>query len=204
VNATTSPPPPTAPDRPSALSTPPQVPAGDSCPLCGAPLRAEQEWCLRCGAAARTRLAAAPNWKAPTAALAVVIALSLGVLAAALVKLAGDSSSSGAAATTIVTTAPAGSTPASPPPAAAVPGANSSTPTTPGATGPDAGTPRTNAPAASSPGSSGSRSPGQKQTGKVPPNLGGATGTKGTGILSAKQRRELRELRVRLPRRGTK
>jgi predicted nucleic acid-binding Zn ribbon protein len=59
------------------------------CPLCGAPLKPEQSWCLRCGAAARTRLAAQPKWKALVVALVVVVVLSLGVLAAALVKLAG-------------------------------------------------------------------------------------------------------------------
>jgi predicted amidophosphoribosyltransferase len=59
------------------------------CPLCSAPLRAEQSWCLRCGAAARTRLAAQPKWKGLVAALLLVVVLSLCVLAAALVKLAG-------------------------------------------------------------------------------------------------------------------
>jgi hypothetical protein len=79
---------------------------GETCPLCGAPLHPEQEWCLRCGAAARTRLAASPNWKTPIAVIAAVIALSLGVLAAALVKLAGGSSTTPAAITTTVTTVP--------------------------------------------------------------------------------------------------
>jgi predicted amidophosphoribosyltransferase len=59
------------------------------CPLCGAPLAEEQSWCLRCGAAARTRLAAQPKWKGLVIALVLVVVLSLGVLAAALVKLAG-------------------------------------------------------------------------------------------------------------------
>jgi predicted amidophosphoribosyltransferase len=59
------------------------------CPLCSAPLREEQSWCLRCGAAARTRLAAQPKWKALVVALVLVVVLSLAVLAAALVKLAG-------------------------------------------------------------------------------------------------------------------
>ena len=80
-----------------------QRPAGtDACPLCGTPLSPEQDWCLRCGAAARTRLAATPNWKAPIAVIAVVAVLALGVLAAALVKLSGDSSSSPAPITTTV------------------------------------------------------------------------------------------------------
>jgi predicted nucleic acid-binding Zn ribbon protein len=59
------------------------------CPLCGAPLSPEQSWCLRCGAAARTRLAAQPKWKALVVALVLVVVVSLGVLAAALVTLAG-------------------------------------------------------------------------------------------------------------------
>jgi predicted amidophosphoribosyltransferase len=59
------------------------------CPLCQAPLRPEQSWCLHCGAAARTRLAAQPKWKALVVALLLVVVLSLGVLAVALVKLAG-------------------------------------------------------------------------------------------------------------------
>ncbi|HTA96110.1 MAG TPA: hypothetical protein VK730_00530 [Solirubrobacteraceae bacterium] len=59
------------------------------CPLCQTPLRPDQNWCLRCGAAARTRLAAQPKWKALVVALLLVVVLSLGVLAAALVKLAG-------------------------------------------------------------------------------------------------------------------
>jgi hypothetical protein len=52
-------------------------------------LSPEQSWCLRCGAAARTRLAAQPKWKALVVALLLVVVLSLGILAAALVKLAG-------------------------------------------------------------------------------------------------------------------
>jgi predicted nucleic acid-binding Zn ribbon protein len=70
---------------PARAATPPQ----ETCPLCGAPLEPEQSWCLRCGAAARTRLAAQPKWKALVVVLVAVVVLSLGVLAAALVKLAG-------------------------------------------------------------------------------------------------------------------
>ncbi|MFZ1153595.1 MAG: hypothetical protein WAN93_01680 [Solirubrobacteraceae bacterium] len=61
----------------------------EMCPLCGTPLQAEQSWCLHCGAAARTRLAAQPKWKALVVAMVAVVVLSLGVLAAALVTLAG-------------------------------------------------------------------------------------------------------------------
>jgi predicted amidophosphoribosyltransferase len=71
-----------APVQPGALPR-------EVCPLCGEVLRPEQSWCLRCGAAARTRLAAQPKWRALVVALLLVVVLSLAVLAAALVKLAG-------------------------------------------------------------------------------------------------------------------
>jgi hypothetical protein len=69
--------------------TRPAAPA-EACPLCRAPLLPEQEWCLQCGAAARTRLAASPNWRAPVIALVILVVLALAVLAIALVKLAGS------------------------------------------------------------------------------------------------------------------
>jgi hypothetical protein len=65
------------------------VPAVERCPLCEAPLGAEQEWCLNCGAAARTRLAATPGWRFPVILLGTVMVLALGALVAALVYLAG-------------------------------------------------------------------------------------------------------------------
>jgi hypothetical protein len=80
-----------------------------ACPLCGAPLDPRQEWCLSCGAAARTRLAAPTNWRAPIVAIAVIATLALGVLAAALVKLSGGTSTTTALAPvtrTITTTTP--------------------------------------------------------------------------------------------------
>lgn len=76
-----TPPPPTV--APGAAP----APVDASCPLCGTPLDPAQEWCLTCGAAARTRLAAPTNWKGPVLTIAVIAALALGVLAAALVKL---------------------------------------------------------------------------------------------------------------------
>jgi hypothetical protein len=127
----------------------PGTAGGETCPLCGAPLHPEQEWCLRCGAAARTRLAASSSWKAPIIALAVVATLSLGVLAAALVKLAVDSSS-----TTNVTRTIAGA-----PASVTSPGTAAPTPapgaTTPGATTPGAATPGAAAPGAATPGAGG-------------------------------------------------
>ena len=71
------------------MQTPTTGVPDEMCPLCGAQLKPEQSWCLRCGAAARTRLAAQPKWKALAIVLVTVVVVSLGVLAAALVKLAG-------------------------------------------------------------------------------------------------------------------
>jgi len=116
------------PGRPPAPSRPAVT---EACPLCGAPLDPRQDWCLSCGAAARTRLAATPNWKAPVASIALVAVLALGVLAAALVKLAGGSGSGATPATTTVTTTPGAS--AQTTPTTVTPGVPTTTPTTPGA-----------------------------------------------------------------------
>jgi hypothetical protein len=108
-------------------AAPGTAPIAERCPLCGTPLAPDQEWCLRCGAAARTRLAAAPNWRVPLATMAVLAALALGVLAAALVKLAADSGPTPPASTSVVTSTVAATTST---PLTTVPGATSSTPTT--------------------------------------------------------------------------
>ncbi len=97
----------------------------EACPLCGSPLQTDQDWCLYCGAAAHTRLSATPNWKAPLAVAIVVAALLLGVLAAALVKLARGPGPAPPAATTVITAPSAAGT------------------TTPGTTTPGATTPAT-------------------------------------------------------------
>jgi hypothetical protein len=114
------------------------TPGDEACPLCGAALESEQEWCLRCGAAARTRLAASSRWKASIIALAVVATLSLGVLVAALVKLAVDSSSTTTVTRHMVAGPASVTSPgtAAPAPSATTPGA-----TTPGATTPGAASP---------------------------------------------------------------
>jgi hypothetical protein len=137
--------------------------AGEACPLCGAPLHPEQEWCLRCGAAARTRLAASPNWRAPLLGAVIVAVLSLGVLAAALVKLAGDSGPGPPAATTTVTTA--ATTPALPAVAPTTPAASTAVPA-PGTPTPTATTPSTPAQGATQPGKS-SATPGKTGSSKV-------------------------------------
>jgi hypothetical protein len=105
----------------------------DPCPLCGAPLHPDQDWCLRCGAAARTRLVASSSWKGPIIAVAVVAALALAVLAAALVKLAGNSGSTSTVVVVATSTAGQGSvtSPATPAPAATPPAASTPTASTP-------------------------------------------------------------------------
>lgn len=67
----------------------PPVAMVEWCPLCGSTLLGEQDWCLHCGAAARTRLAATPRWRAPVITVAIVLMVSLAILIASLVKLIG-------------------------------------------------------------------------------------------------------------------
>lgn len=61
-----------------------------SCPRCSSPIAPDQDWCLECGAPARTRLAQTPNWQLPTAAIAAIVALAGALLAFAFVKLTSD------------------------------------------------------------------------------------------------------------------
>jgi FKBP-type peptidyl-prolyl cis-trans isomerase len=114
--------------------------APDACPLCGAPLDPEQEWCLRCGAAARTRLAMSSNWKAPVIAVATIAALSLGVLAAALVVLIGNFGGSTSTVTTTASSVTVGAGATTPTAAATTPTAATGAATTPAATTPAAAT----------------------------------------------------------------
>jgi hypothetical protein len=78
-----------------------------ACPLCGFALAEEQDWCLRCGAAARTRVASTPRWQPPLVLLLVLAALCLAVLAGALVKLARGAGPTPAPITTTITAASA-------------------------------------------------------------------------------------------------
>jgi hypothetical protein len=190
-----APPPPAGAQAPASPSPP--AAHGETCPLCGAPLHPEQEWCLRCGAAARTRLAASPNWKGFTATLAVVVALSLGVLAAALVKLAAGDSTPPATTRTVTVAA------------AATPASTASTPTTglpaSGATGASTpGAATTPASAATTPGSAAATSAPTGTTGTTP----GATNTtkakrKAKGFGLGKTVEELLRKRKLLPSTGT-
>jgi hypothetical protein len=105
--------------------------------LCGATLHPDQDWCLHCGCAARTRLAPTPNWRVPIAAIGAVIVLSLGVLAAALIDLAGSSSPTKIQVTRVVTTAASVTSPGTATTTPA-PGASTLVTTTPSASTPGA------------------------------------------------------------------
>ena len=196
---------PSPPAEGSNPPTPPRAPSGEVCPLCSAPLHPAQEWCLHCGAAARTRLAASPKWKSLISALAVVAVLALGVLAAALVELAGGSGSAAPAVTRTVTTAAALTpTQASTAPSSVLPGAAGAGTSTLGAGRLGAGkvgtrTPGTGKLGTSTPGtgSLGTSTPGTGKAGTSTPSTG-KVGTS-TGTLDAKTREEIaRGVRERL------
>jgi hypothetical protein len=69
-----------------APSAPP-APGTIACPRCRVPIGPDQEWCLHCGAPARTRLVPTPNWRAPLLLLALVATLAGIALAVAFVQL---------------------------------------------------------------------------------------------------------------------
>lgn len=66
------------------------APAPSLCPRCRTPLQPDQDWCLNCGTAARTAIAATPNWKRPIAVLAVVAVMFLAACAWAFVELTNN------------------------------------------------------------------------------------------------------------------
>jgi ribosomal protein L37E len=137
---------PTTPATPAA-ETPAPAPATSAptsapirCPRCGARVASEQDWCLECGAPARTRLAPTPNWRLPIAAVVAVVLAAGIALAVAFVALTNDGTQ--VAATTAApapvqpneTAAPQSVT--TPPPATVTTPAPAATTTTPAATTP--------------------------------------------------------------------
>ena len=107
--------PPAATPALAAAGRPAGAPAGapDACPRCGAALEPAQAWCLRCGAAARTRLVPTPAWKVPVAVVATVVVVCLAALTWAFVALSSDQGPSGGGSAT-TTTQPAATQPAQP------------------------------------------------------------------------------------------
>jgi hypothetical protein len=118
-------------------------PAGTiRCPRCHAPIAPDQDWCLECGAAARTRLAPTPNWRLPIAVLAVIAVLAGAGLAIAFVALTDDNTkAAGTTTAPVVATEPTAAPPPTTPPTA-------TTPTLPTATAPAASTPTATTPPA--------------------------------------------------------
>lgn len=116
----------------------PQVPASGSlrCPRCSATVGPEQDWCLECGAPARTRLAQTPNWQLPTVAIGAIILIAGAMLAFAFVKLSSDGGAPAATmpAAPVPTAAPPAVAPTAPTPlpAATTPAQTTTTATTPG------------------------------------------------------------------------
>ena len=126
--------------------TPGPAPVPLRCPRCGSSVAPEQDWCLECGAPARTRLAPTPNWRAPIAVLCVIVLLAGVALAVAFTSLTNDDGTVSASTTAPVqpneTTgatsvaipppaAPSSATPGSSPASSAVPGADLGSSATP-------------------------------------------------------------------------
>jgi hypothetical protein len=122
------------------VSTPPEArppitePGAIRCPRCDAPIHGEQDWCLQCGAPARTRLAPTPNWRAPVALVVLLLVLSGVALAIAFVTLTGGDGdvpvAQPAAAPATANPALPPTTPTTPAPTAAAPSTATSTATT--------------------------------------------------------------------------
>jgi hypothetical protein len=122
----------------SVVADPPRADPGTRCPRCGAELAPEQDWCLQCGAAARTRIVPPPSWRGPVAIVATIVLLAGAGIALAFVEVTDQGqqpTSSAAAATTPAApaTPPAAqtTTPAAP---ATPPAAQTTTPATPATT----------------------------------------------------------------------
>jgi hypothetical protein len=117
---------------PPAGTAPPQVPppapADLGCPRCATPIRTDQDWCLACGAPARTRLAPTPNWRLPVAVLATVAAIALVALAIAFVALTRNDNAAVNQSTTTTPAAAPPATTAAPAPPTTAPGATTAPP----------------------------------------------------------------------------
>jgi hypothetical protein len=74
----------------------PDAPSGETdCTRCGAPLAADQEWCLECGTG-RTIIHGPPDWRIAVAIVAAVIVLALAGFGIALANLSNSANRSAA------------------------------------------------------------------------------------------------------------
>lgn len=81
---------PTAPATTAVVPVAGAQPGTRACPRCAASVARSQDWCLSCGAAARTVLAPTPNWRLPTTVLATLAAAAVLALIAAFVVATND------------------------------------------------------------------------------------------------------------------
>lgn len=81
------------------------------CPRCSATVAEEQDWCLECGAPARTRLAPTPNWQVPAIAVGAIVLIAGALLAFAFVKLTGDDGTTPSQGAPVIATQPAAAPP---------------------------------------------------------------------------------------------
>jgi glucose/arabinose dehydrogenase len=82
----------TPPPGATGTGTGPAAPAGQEavrhCPHCGSALGPDQEWCLACGAATTTRVAAPRGWRIPLVAGGALLALAVAAALLAIITLA--------------------------------------------------------------------------------------------------------------------
>jgi hypothetical protein len=71
----------------SATRPSPTTPGALLCPRCGSALREDQDWCLECGLAARTRVHPPPGWRLPIAATLLVALLAAAGIAFGLAAI---------------------------------------------------------------------------------------------------------------------
>ncbi len=115
----------------SATRPSPTTPGAFLCPRCGGALGHDQDWCLECGLAARTRVHPPPGWRAPILVTLLVVALFAAGIAFGLAAIFDKQHSAPAAATvTAPATTPAATAPATTP---TLPSATTGASTTPGA-----------------------------------------------------------------------
>ncbi len=111
----------TAPSPETAEPDTAQAPGSAArCHRCGAPMAADQEWCLECGEG-HTLVHSPPDWRIGVAIVATVIVLALAGFAIALINLS-DNANSSASAGGATRTSPAASTAASSATATTFPG----------------------------------------------------------------------------------
>jgi hypothetical protein len=122
----------------SATRPSPTTPGAFLCPRCGGALQHDQDWCMECGLAARTRVHPPPGWRLPIAATLLVALLVAAGIAFGLAAIFDKKHPAPAAATvTAPATAPAATAPATTP---TLPGATTPTTTTGASTAPGAAT----------------------------------------------------------------